>query len=419
MDIKKEIEKLDWEPWLERHFSPFMVSLFAKSNSKKSFAAIGIQDIEVKAQLFQNSKWFFSNSVMEDAADKIPTYLKKGLIFDVTNNLETLKRDSIRRLREISHEDPIDQLKEFYEIMTKVTTNIWLAHVMEHYYKRRLKIVPRYVKGDAQKFIGDASFPKKKNAHVLFNDALLNGTDPKIIIKKYGWLKCRKITDEPFNKQDLSKMAKKTKPHEYPKIPRELQGLFQEVQELVFFRTERTDVFYELIFRARPLFKKVAEHHKIHYDEFDQYTIQSLISKRPKKSGSSICMASYKYRFIFTNSSIVKEKKVTDVNSVKGTPAYIGVVQGRAKIVKTAKDINKVNVGDVLITQMTFPQFIVAMQKACAFVTDEGGITCHAAIIAREMKKPCIIGTKHATKIFNDGDIVEVDANLGIVRKIK
>ena len=58
------------------------------------------------------------------------------------------------------------------------------------------------------------------------------------------------------------------------------------------------------------------------------------------------------------------------------------------------------------------------MQKAAAFVTDEGGIMCHAAIIAREMKKPCVIGTKFATQIFKDGDMVEVEANNGIVRKL-
>ncbi len=59
------------------------------------------------------------------------------------------------------------------------------------------------------------------------------------------------------------------------------------------------------------------------------------------------------------------------------------------------------------------------MKRAAAFVTDEGGITCHAAIVAREMKKPCVIGTKIATQIFKDGDMVEVDAQRGVVRIIK
>ena len=71
-----------------------------------------------------------------------------------------------------------------------------------------------------------------------------------------------------------------------------------------------------------------------------------------------------------------------------------------------------------MVATMTFPNFIPAMEKAAAFVTDEGGILCHAAIVAREMKKPCIIGTKIATQVLKDGELVEVDANKGIVRKL-
>ena len=80
--------------------------------------------------------------------------------------------------------------------------------------------------------------------------------------------------------------------------------------------------------------------------------------------------------------------------------------------------MDKVNEGDILVSVATTPSIIMAMKKAAAFVTDEGGLTCHAAIVAREMKKPCVIGTKIATKVFKDGDVVEVDAERGIVRKI-
>ena len=59
------------------------------------------------------------------------------------------------------------------------------------------------------------------------------------------------------------------------------------------------------------------------------------------------------------------------------------------------------------------------MKKAKAVITNEGGLTCHAAILSRELKIPCIIGTKNATKVLKDGDIVEVDAGKGIVKKIK
>ena len=74
--------------------------------------------------------------------------------------------------------------------------------------------------------------------------------------------------------------------------------------------------------------------------------------------------------------------------------------------------------GDILIANSTTPNYIPIMAKASAFLTDEGGITSHAAIVSRELGIPCIIGTKVATKVFKDGDLVEVDANEGVVRKV-
>ena len=91
---------------------------------------------------------------------------------------------------------------------------------------------------------------------------------------------------------------------------------------------------------------------------------------------------------------------------------------GTVKVVNNVNDLNKVKNGDVMVTFMTAPNFLPAMRLAGAFVTNEGGLTCHAAIVAREMRKPCVIGTKIATKVFKDGDRVEVDADRGIVKKI-
>lgn len=82
-------------------------------------------------------------------------------------------------------------------------------------------------------------------------------------------------------------------------------------------------------------------------------------------------------------------------------------------------DNKKVKKGDILVSPMTTSAFMPAIKKATAIVTDEGGITCHAAIVSRELNTPCIIGTKIATQVLKDGDIVEVDANKGIVRLIK
>lgn len=101
---------------------------------------------------------------------------------------------------------------------------------------------------------------------------------------------------------------------------------------------------------------------------------------------------------------------------VRGEVAFRGVIQGKVKILRRRDQIAEVKEGDVIVSPMTTPDFLPAMRKAGAFVTDEGGITCHAGIVARELKKPCIIGTKVATQVLKDGDLVEVDANEGVVR---
>lgn len=104
--------------------------------------------------------------------------------------------------------------------------------------------------------------------------------------------------------------------------------------------------------------------------------------------------------------------------SVKGQVAFKGKCQGIVRVLRRRDQIAKVKEGDIIVSPMTTPDLLPAMEKAAAFVTDEGGITCHAAIVAREMKKPCVIGTKVATQVFKDGDVVEVDANIGVVKII-
>jgi pyruvate,water dikinase len=105
----------------------------------------------------------------------------------------------------------------------------------------------------------------------------------------------------------------------------------------------------------------------------------------------------------------------TDLDFIKGEIAYKGKVSGKVAIAIKNKDFSKIKENDILVTSMTRPEVLPYLKKVKAIITDEGGVTCHAAIISRELKKPCIIGTKTATHILNDGDLVEVDANSGKV----
>jgi phosphohistidine swiveling domain-containing protein len=103
------------------------------------------------------------------------------------------------------------------------------------------------------------------------------------------------------------------------------------------------------------------------------------------------------------------------VKTLKGSVAYVGHAKGVVRIVLVAEDVDKVNEGDILVSSSTNPDLIVAMKRAAAFVTDMGGITSHAAIVARELKKPCVVGTGKATRVLKDGDMVEVDAEKGLI----
>ena len=140
------------------------------------------------------------------------------------------------------------------------------------------------------------------------------------------------------------------------------------------------------------------EQHYIYYD-FQVYTERDV------------------YEFAKKHNIEIQEEMIPEnITELIGQTAMRGKVAGKVRILSKKADIPDLQDGEILVTAMTTPDYIPAMKKSSAFVTDEGGITCHAAIVAREFGKPCVIGTKIATKVLKTGDMVEVDADNGIVR---
>ncbi|KKQ28186.1 MAG: Phosphoenolpyruvate synthase/pyruvate phosphate dikinase [Candidatus Magasanikbacteria bacterium GW2011_GWC2_37_14] len=114
----------------------------------------------------------------------------------------------------------------------------------------------------------------------------------------------------------------------------------------------------------------------------------------------------------------LKIEKYENIIELSGQGASPGVITGIVKLVLCDADAKKVNKGDILIAPATNPTLVPAMERAGAIVTDEGGLLSHAAIVSRELGIPCLVGTKIGTKVFKDGDIVEVDIINGIIRKL-
>ena len=216
------------------------------------------------------------------------------------------------------------------------------------------------------------------------------------------------------------------------------------LQQTTYLNEYRKNIFSYVSLKMRPLFVKIAKMagsetwRDCYYflpEEILEIlngrlkSIKDILEKRrivayymDDKTGDELFLNSDDTKVLinFINEKPAEQKSGNFVKQeIRGFPANSGKVTGIAKIVLSSKDFSKLLPGEILVAIMTSVDFVSIMEKALAFVTDEGGITCHASIVARELKKPCIIGTKNATKILKDGDLVEVDANKGIVKILK
>jgi len=107
----------------------------------------------------------------------------------------------------------------------------------------------------------------------------------------------------------------------------------------------------------------------------------------------------------------VEEKKII----LKGLGASPGLASGKVKIIRDIDELDKIQTGDILVTVMTTPDMVPAMRRASGILTDEGGVTCHASIVSRELGIPCIVGTGDATRKVKDNQLITMDGTKGLV----
>lgn len=219
----------------------------------------------------------------------------------------------------------------------------------------------------------------------------------------------------------------------------DLDGQFREILKWIEFfgwlHDTRKAVMMECYYYFSIILKEIGRRLGLTLDEMyyiDHYKIEEMVLKRKVdrsliRQRRKLCAYFIwpdRYKIIAGRQAQVWKRLVLGgqyqaVQEIKGISASVGTAVGKAKIVKSIKDGSMIRKGDILVASMTRPHWMPFIKKASAIITEEGGITCHAAIVARELNIPCIIGTKIATKVLKNGMLVEVRANHGVVRIIK
>ncbi len=305
-------------------------------------------------------------------------------------------------------------------------------------------------------FIEASALGKRCDYHILLSDLhLLSDVELK---ERYGYLgyfsqgngrspantEYFKSLQEENSKEKIGQLLKFIDDNEakFQQIINETQNademsLLQIVHDMAYIRTDRVDVIRKSIDNLRSFYEYVGNlnNEKLSFDEVlflmpeevsdileGKFVEENDISRRLKDNNVlfeiSDTVTGFREDKDFVQSWNNRKLENKEVTEIKGQIAYKGVARGKVAIIEKGKSI-KDSKDFILVAKHTDPSNLHAMSQSLAIVTDEGGITSHAAIVARELKKPCIIGTKIATKVLKDGDMVEVNADKGIVKILK
>ena len=365
-------------------------------------------------------------------------------------------------------------LKKFYHYYLAVFPFVTTPHAIERYFETKIR--EEVVDEEALEILLSpisADDEERDSALKIAAYAKRNGFNQKYgqLLTKHGegfcWFPLWSIWAEPLNKDYFDKEIKNILERiENPE--KELKSLKKEyfsrkeifmntlkgiksshsltnrvllLQEYIGLRTFRKNAISQAHYYHLPLLLEIAvrlrltkeEIKLLSYEEIIQglagkislNTIRKLVKDR--QAGWGILMLDGRVEVISGVKNIIETMEryqifapgTQMVKTVKGSPACLGKATGRVKVVRKISELGKVEKGDILVAKMTTPDYMMAIHRAVAIVTDEGGITCHAAIVSREFNIPCIVATKNATQVLSDGDLVEVNADEGVVRVIE
>lgn len=470
--FKKGISKISWEKIYEREYgvqySEVAVSLFA--NASYHFPKSSVTQVVIPgsgnntAFYIEKQSW---NKLVDGLNKKYTQNLKnlreyeKQFVLDGENYLNLAKRISTLNLTSLSDKQLLSLFLDHQNKRYRYSTFAWSAFILNNYVAdRAAKILDTYInrhnKENEKQDIYDSLFSPPKKAAVLelqyeVENKGNNLTEAQFnnLYNRFKWLSCLDIHNKPWSKQEFEKYIEPFKTASSKKsvlfeiFTKELQidkkdlEYLRMAQRFVYIKDARDDYRRESVYYAKNLFEEIGRRMNLSTSDMSylqEKEIFDFLSKNTRfdtqrvaerKKGFVIYLNMKKQLICLDGGQIKPALQLfrllpQEENQIEisGRIACQGIARGPVKIVHGVKDLAKIVKGDVLVAVTTHPDFVSAMRKSVAIVTDEGGITSHAAIVSREFGIPCIVGCKNATKLLKDGNLVEVDANKGTVIKV-
>lgn len=462
-DSIPEISNRKWNLYVYRDFCNFAHSVQCIASAPSVQEKVFGFSVPIAEGLIVNGREFYSEE-SDRQANEVWEKLDCGNFFsDYITKIKNSVRATVKRADALksSNTDNLSdaQLFDRYvdEIRAYIQSYVPLMMRPDDYLFE--KLVLSVGKNRAESFLQAASIVDRQTYYSSerssFLLSLING-DMQGYIDKYEWItsplgkKAEAVTAERYLKRaegwDTAKAVEKleetaaTRRKDYAakkkfaqSLTDEERRLFDIISEFIYLRTytaENSDRYFYYI--RKRILALLAERMNISEEALLLMTPSEVlrtqngfklspqeISKR--KSGEVIVIQAGKCRAYYSGESYSLLKKLlpqsnTGVTVLEGKVACMGEVCAKVKIVNNLAQAEEFQEGSILVTTMTVPEITSALDKACGIITDEGGITCHAAIIAREYAVPCLVGTGNATTVLKDGMVVKLDCINGKVK---
>jgi len=420
------IDKKEWREIGELVFSKIKNTSFGeelvKINKKK------VQELyNYCKQLSKTNFSFLSNmelkKINEKYSKKIIEANRVGLfisIIEYDNNILSDYLESYIKNQVEKNKVKVNVSSAFATLITPLKDN-YMQQELEKYHDlvKEFKSKKELVNKSTPDFFEKIRNHTKKYCWIRYNYEGPAFTEKGLLQKIVSDVVSNKAVPERKSKEKIQKeqekMVKKLK------IDKEYKRLFSLTREYMYWKTLRRDIqsFAFFVFEAfQKEFAKrfslsLKEVRQLHYSEVSALLDGNQFSKKElqnRKHFSIYLLEKGKTKILSGPDALKKAKEIKQeeldksIKVLKGNCAMPGRVVGIAKVINKEEEFLKLEENDILVSFATTPDMSVIIKKAAAIVTDQGGITCHAAIISRELKIPCVVGTKIATKIILDGE---------------